>query len=309
MLKISAELLADSICEPRITTVLLTYPRIILAEVNTHCMIPKNTASSRAIPVERRVRQVREDPFTPRYLGRNQRGMQPGAVIDEADLAMEVWRQAAIDAADAGEKLSQLGLHKSLANRVMETFSWVQTIVTFTEADNMLNLRVHEDAQDEYFELALRVAEAYRNSSPTILAPGEWHIPFGDRMDDDYCDEKMRLMISSARCARLSYETHNGEINYGKDLELAEGLIKSGHMSPFQHQAQAVDKSEFWGGENPETILRRENALWDGTDVWWAQFRWWRMFRKTLPGENRGKLNLDRLIERGQEIEKERLGL
>ena len=46
-------------------SVLCTFPRIILAEVNTHRMLSKNTSSSRAIPFHKMVKAVQENPFIP----------------------------------------------------------------------------------------------------------------------------------------------------------------------------------------------------------------------------------------------------
>ena len=65
--KISAEVVADSI-DPRgnrLTSVLVVMPRIIIAEINTHRMLSKNTSSSRAIPFKKMVEAVVNDPFTP----------------------------------------------------------------------------------------------------------------------------------------------------------------------------------------------------------------------------------------------------
>ena len=55
MKKIEAKIVADSINPQgdRITTYLLTFPRFILAELNTHRVFSKNSASSRAIPFEK----------------------------------------------------------------------------------------------------------------------------------------------------------------------------------------------------------------------------------------------------------------
>ena len=65
--KISAEIIADSINTfgDRITTYLLTYPRFIHAELMTHRMFSRNSASSRAIPFKRMLQMVEEDPFIP----------------------------------------------------------------------------------------------------------------------------------------------------------------------------------------------------------------------------------------------------
>ena len=65
--KINATIVADSI-DPRgnrITTILGVIPRIILAELNTHRMFSRNSASSRAIPFKRMVEAVIIDPFIP----------------------------------------------------------------------------------------------------------------------------------------------------------------------------------------------------------------------------------------------------
>jgi hypothetical protein len=65
----AARILADS-CSPagiRLTTFEVTYPRIVLAEFNTHRDFSRNSASSRAIPVEKQVAKVLADPFVPIY--------------------------------------------------------------------------------------------------------------------------------------------------------------------------------------------------------------------------------------------------
>ena len=65
--KISAQIIADSVNTQgdRITTYILTFPRFILAELNTHRMFSRNSASSRAIPFEKMVKMVEEDTFIP----------------------------------------------------------------------------------------------------------------------------------------------------------------------------------------------------------------------------------------------------
>ena len=64
---ISAQVVADSVDTRgnRLTSLLVTFPRIILAETNTHRMLSKNTSSSRAIPFKKMVESVQNDPFVP----------------------------------------------------------------------------------------------------------------------------------------------------------------------------------------------------------------------------------------------------
>ncbi len=51
----TCKILKDSISslKIRITTFEITFPRIVLAEFNTHRVFSRNSASSRAIPVEK----------------------------------------------------------------------------------------------------------------------------------------------------------------------------------------------------------------------------------------------------------------
>ena len=77
--KISAKIVAHSIRESsgeELISYELVYPRIILAEVNTHKMLSKNTSSSRAIPFEKMVETIEKDPFIPIAWQKDHKGMQ-----------------------------------------------------------------------------------------------------------------------------------------------------------------------------------------------------------------------------------------
>ena len=92
---IEARILADSVCNGhRLTTFECTFPRVILAEFNTHRMISRNAASSRAIPVEKMIQRVIDDPFIPEFR-LNQKGMQAGEPLEDYDAnEAERWWQA-----------------------------------------------------------------------------------------------------------------------------------------------------------------------------------------------------------------------
>ena len=76
-----------------------------------------------------------------------------------------------------------------------------------------------------------------------------------------------RCKISVARCARVSYLTHDGKRDYAKDLELYDRLLDggaNGHWSPFEHVATpAADAAERSGN-----------------------FVGWEQFRKRFPQEH-----------------------
>lgn len=81
---IQAKVIADSIGpnEDRLTTLEVVFPRYILAEKNTHRMLGKNSASSRAIPYKKMVKEVLERPFIPYAFQKDHSGMQGTEYFD-----------------------------------------------------------------------------------------------------------------------------------------------------------------------------------------------------------------------------------
>src|SRR6056297_1836815 len=86
--KINAKIVADSkdTRGNRITTFLLTYPRMIHSELMTHRMFSRNSASSRAIPFEKMIKKVEEDPFIPIAWQKDHKAMQGNEYITDQEL-------------------------------------------------------------------------------------------------------------------------------------------------------------------------------------------------------------------------------
>lgn len=247
----SATVIADSISPSgiRLTTLELKYPRLIHAEVLTHRTFSRNASSSRAIPVSRQLSLTAEDDIVlPIRWGKNVPGMQAGE-----DLAPEVaaeceavWRDMAEYCRRGAAKLASLGLHKQWANRPTEWFSTIRVVVTSTNWANWTALRDHKDAQPEIREIARLITAARKASPMEILANGEWHLPYVtfDEVEKHggLTDPTGNLrLVSAARCARVSYKTHDGRVStLEEDLELCDRLIHTDliHASPFEHQAK-----------------------------------------------------------------------
>lgn len=259
----SAKVLADSIspCGVRLTTLEVTMPRIVLAEFNTHRMLSRVSASSRAIPVKVRVAAVRADPFVPSSFGRNQKGMQAFQDLDDdaSEKARIVWLAAAQVACTFAEQLAGIEVHKQLANRLLEPFSWHTVIVTATEWENFWGLRISKEAQPEIREPARLMKEAIAGSSPRGLNYGDWHLP----LVPDYHELTREFppmsiaKISAARCARVSYLTHAGARDPEEDLKMFQRLVDPGHMSPLEHTATPVENTEFCGNFRGWKQLRK----------------------------------------------------
>lgn len=238
---ITAKIQADSInaeTGDRLTSFLLVYPRFIHSELMTHRVFSRNAASSRAIPVERMMRTIRENPAMPVEWGKNQKGMQASEVLsqDEEAEAVQRWFTALDDALYNVERLLELGVHKQIANRLLEPWAHMTTLVTATEWGNFFRLRAHPAAQPEFQFLAYEMLKAYLESDPETKYRQQWHLPFRHE-DDRFLDEETRIKVAVARCARTSYLTHDGEHSIEKDIKLYDRLLQSGHMSPFEHVA------------------------------------------------------------------------
>lgn len=236
-----ATIIADSISAigARITTFEVVAPRFLLAEVNTHRVIAKSAASSRAIPVEKRIAMVKDAPFVPLAFGKNKPGMQADENLDDQQTAeaRAIWIAAAESAAVFAKCLADLGVHKQHANRLLEPFVYYTGVMTSTEWDNFWKLRTHPDAQPEFRDLANQMLDVYNKSTPVET---ELHLPYVDRETLNSVGPYDAYKISAARCARVSYKTFDGKLStLEKDVELCQQLVSSGHLSPFDHPAVA----------------------------------------------------------------------
>lgn len=256
-----AAVIADSISPDgyRITTMQLYIPRYLLAELNTHRMIAKSAASSRAVPVKRRVHMVEQEPYKPVSFGANKPGMQDGGDLDAVSQrrASKVWAKAAQAMARFAKELDDLGVHKQYANRLLEPFVYVPAVITATELDNFFKLRANEEADPGFQIGANKIRRALDVSVPKRLDVGEWHAPYLTDADDDL-DLPSKLKVSAARCARVSYWTHDGrKTPANDDLALAQRLLDSGHMSPFDHQATPANPHAYESPLHLERDMRQ----------------------------------------------------
>lgn len=287
MNKISAEILTDSINQDgvRLTTFELLAPKFLDAQFEKHRMLSSNSSSSRAIPTKKLIEQVRKDPFVPIKWLKNESGMQGYTELTShirTAAALE-WTRGALDASKRTETLLKQGVHKQTANRVLEPYLWQKKVVTATEWDNFFNLRLAEDSQPEIQELARCMKEAMDNSTPNILQNGQWHTPYvgeGDGVDD----LDTALKVSVARCARVSYNNHDGSpTTIEKDLALYNMLLESRHLSCFEHQASPMSYSTTDSSMSGETTFNTEHThISKGGYYWSGNFKGWIQYRQLV---------------------------
>lgn len=224
----------------------LEYPRFIHSEFMTHRMFSRNASSSRAVPVEKTIQNILNEPWKPLHVYKNCRGMHGKELMsdDEYDSFCKHWDDAKLQAIEVAHKMIKEGFHKQHINRILEPFTKIKVIVTATEWNNFFKLRLAHDADPEIQDLAKAIKMAMDNAADYIYinALGGCTLPYVN-IDEITAieDRRMLKLISAARCARASYLNHDGSApDILKDLKLAKHLIESGHMTPFEHQCRGI---------------------------------------------------------------------
>lgn len=304
-----AKIILDSIGPNgiRLTSVQMTYPRFIHAEFMTHRDRARNAASSRAIPWKKlkpgvklssedavglgdylghyidncMMKMIMTEPVVPLSFDGEQQGMQSAGPIENQAEAQRIWLEARDAAVKYADQLATLGVHKSLCNRIVEPWMWITVLCTATQWGNFFRLRCHPAAEKHFQLIASMTRNAIRNSMPTRLKSGEWHCPYlleSEQRDlknavhskDEVAVDRLKK-YSVARCARLSYLTHDGTINPDNDMKLVNKLLAPPgdpdeevmHASPFEHVAEATNDARLRSGP----------------------FIGWKQFRKEFPNE------------------------
>lgn len=275
----------------RLITLELVYPRIVHSEVMSYCSFARNANSSRAMTPGSVIQQVRDEGFVPDVWRKaDVRGMVPKGSLpyDDAVAAELIWREALIDAVKHAKRLAELSVARELTNRLLEPFAWIKTLVTasWPNIANMLHQRTSKEAQHEIRVLANAIGVAIHESTPVEIGKSEWHVPYGGGLDRDI---KEQLMISVARCARISYRTPRS-IDWSEkkveeaDIQLAMRLQRDAHWSPFEHQALCWIPAEYRNDHDEAVPHKLRGKFEDG----------WIQYRKTISGECFTDYNLGR---------------
>jgi hypothetical protein len=240
-------------------------------------MFSRNSASSRAIPFEKMVKSVQENPFIPIAWQKDHKGMQGTEYLTDelsVQFATSNWLTARDWAIKSAKSLNSTdngyeAVTKQLCNRLLEPFMWHTVIITSGKEglENFFNLRNHKDAEIHIQELAKRMLKVYNESTPKQLQTDEWHIPFSDEWYS--ASSSFNLKVSTAKCARVSYTVvgeESKEPNYENDIKLHDRLLESGHFSPFEHCAKVMSDEEYQSyrkGKHEVTLMdNTENKYW-----------------------------------------------
>lgn len=259
-----------------VITFYLMYPRFIHSEMMTHKDFSRSASSSRAIPVKKIIAQVWNNPAMPIHWGINQPGMQADSEFTgfKRNLLRNLWQLTGRIVCCFVWVMMKLGLHKQVANRVLEPWQLMHVTLTTCKLANFFNLRIHKDAQPEIKHLATLMQSEKNASTPRVLHPGEWHLPWIQEedkekawnyvmeVDDSVSVIELLKRMSAARCARSSYASFDGDRSVEKDHGTYDKLVHSKpvHASPCEHQA------------TPDSRITRTVQIGDGPsfqeEVW-----------------------------------------
>jgi thymidylate synthase ThyX len=324
---IKATILADSISAAgiRMLSLEIEYPRMILAELNTHRDKSRNSASSRAIPFNKMLTQLTARPvrFGEANPGMQDKGVDFKAKVNytDADFGYTVmnsldpenaWDAAKESAVRFSKAFFKAGYHKQVYNRLTEPFQMMKTVISGTEWGNFFWLRDDEFADPTIAELARCMREAKDASTPRLLQAGEWHLPYvstfvrfdgklvyGDLVDGEVEEFSLEeaIKVSCARCAAVSYR--NEDYGLEKCLELYERLVGSNkkHASALEHCATPMEKSDdslaVFDKEFVVNVTMWPHTWQEGIShvdrkgqLWSGNLRGFIQYRKTIKGEN-----------------------
>jgi hypothetical protein len=302
----AARVIKDSISPngKRILSAEVDFPRSALAELRTHRLIVQgdpveddiasayvqvfsgteyegqlasmNSASTRAIPIEKMIKRVQDNPYIPLFTGA-MKGMQ-GKEIDDAEwqgeceeLLLEHLQQTV----GFVRKLAEKGVAKQDAGRYLEPMAPHTVLLTATEFDNFFALRDDKHAYPPLQRMAKALLQAIDASEPEPVGYGYWHLPYIRQSDLDeigklFGNDRLlvngyALKVSVGRCARLSYLTQDGLHSLDEDASLHNRLLYNTpvHASPAEHQATPL-------------VFPKEQV---------KNFFGWRQYRSDIPNE------------------------
>ncbi|MCW2286675.1 hypothetical protein M2323_004444 [Rhodoblastus acidophilus] len=228
------------------------------------------------------IRSILDDPFVPIQWGANTKGMQAKGEIAEwkKPIAKFLWLAAMYFMIGVVLILHWLGLHKQVANRLLEPWMHITVLITSTQWSNFLALRDHPDAEPHIQVLAREIRKALDSAHVQILQPGDWHLPWiTDAEAATYSLDQLKN-LSVARNASTSYKTVDGyDMSIEKAQEIWTKMFTSPiHASPFEHVFQMDEGRKI---DYPDDFYvvwahpKKGGNLGEGVV----------QLRKTLPGE------------------------
>lgn len=257
----------------RLCTMEVRLWKSLVAEFNTHRILSRLSASSRAIPLRRFLANITERPFIPKFR-KNATGMVPGDYLTEEEqyAAMVLWLQARDAVIPIMKQMADpngLNIHKQWLNRPLEPWMYTTILVSSTDWRNLFALRIHPNATDELKEavrcMSMVLSYSYLEGNCQTLKDDDYHLPYVFKDDRAYFEEKELIKLSIGRCCTVSYDNLGNGVDPLKDIARYDTLLNNGHMSPFEMVGKALAGSGPSGNFTGGWIQERKTLV--GEDI------------------------------------------
>lgn len=299
-----------------LVTYKLTYPRCIHSELMTYSMMSVNSASSRAIPVDKLIDVIEDTPFYPCYFQMQHKGMQGDVYADYSveQKAFTAWNESLHNSIKVAKKLSK-NVTKQLVNRILESYQYHCCLMTGTrESFNHLfnqrcpvypggykswkelcdldsnytmetplieRLKVNKgQAEIHFMDLAEKMYDALNESTPDELPIGSYHIPFYKDIISSEGELSIDNLIamSVALTARVSYTSigDDNKLTLERATNIYNHCLENGHWSVFEHIGQCMTDEEY------ENSIRQIFGQSHNTKGWNKKFKGFKQLRATL---------------------------
>ncbi len=258
-----AKVVCDSLSSNgvRLTTFEICMPKCLVAEFNTHRMLCRNSASSRAVPTTSIIREVMTNPVYPISWRAQNIGMEASIILPNSQARMREtrWLRARDAVVTYAKQMLELpgGLDKQVLNRMLEPWMWTVVIATATEWENFFVLRDSTHSQPEFGYIATLMYDAYVKNTPLVR---DYHFPYASDMPFSE-QEAMSLGVpdtgimysttakmleSAAHIGRVSYYRQGRKFTAQENIDRALAFIRDKHWSPTEQTA--ISGTEKWYG-------------------------------------------------------------
>lgn len=283
-----------------IYTVKITFPRIILAELNTHRMFSRNSASSRAIPFEKMVKSVKENPFIPIAWQKHHKGMQGTEYHTgfKVKLFRFLWLLISRIVISCAVVLNKLQLTKQLANRLLEPFMLHTVLITATDWENFFKLRC---PRYEYDGKCYRSWEDITKAVFNKQASGNYvrvkKYSILDRLKTNKGDSEIHMMLLAeaiwdAYNSSVPQKLKENEWHIPFHKEIME-LMKSD--GPYNHYLGDLYEYEIEGTDDNVRATRDKIKV---SSMMSARVSY------TVIGDDQKSWSFDKYLQKGEELEK-----
>lgn len=143
----------NPVSNTKMISFLVDFPTVLLGELRTHRILTQGSLyehselvdfnlsanSARAIPSNKYLDKVLDNPFTPIWT-KQQKGMS-GDVIQDTSKLNKIWIDFLSDVVTKHTELNMEGSHKQNSNRLLSSYAYTTCIISGTEFENFFELR------------------------------------------------------------------------------------------------------------------------------------------------------------------------